>query len=274
MVAKNWRTEAYFCDIEYRTAGEFGKPLSLFLKFKDKDNQLVELTIQTARGETLHPSGAGLKAQGTHGANSAFLLFYNGPGVTNTTGTLLIDGKDYSAPEAQSIGARRSYQTAYSFNAYTAVIAYGRTRYDITRDGLKNSLGRVFKGVPGERSAIIYRSNQFGFRAGNYIEITTNSKTEILSYKHFSGKHMYQIEFEPALPNIHSAQPGQVIRYKMSLDNFKNLVKGILTVKREEKMIVIDWQHQDPNWAKASALQSLLHLDSTGGYDLEVGRRR
>ena len=274
VVAKNWRTEAYFRDIEYRTTGEFGKPLGLYVKFKDKDDRLVELTIQTAKGQTLNPAGAGLKAQGTHGADSAFLLFYNGPSITKTTGKFLIEGKDYSATQAQGRGVKRIYQAAYSLGAYSAVIIYGRSRYDNTRDGVKNSMGRVFKATPGENSGTIYRSNQFGFRAGNYIEITTNPKTGTLSYEHFSGEHVYRIEFEPALPNIDSARSGQMIRYKMSLDNIKNLVEGVLSVKREEKMILLDWQHQAPNWAKPSALRSVIQLDSTGGYDLEVGRKR
>jgi hypothetical protein len=272
-VAKNWRTEAYFRDIQYRTEGEFGKPLNLYVKFKDKDERLVELTVEIAKGESLTTAGSGLKAQGSHASDVAFLLFYNGPAVTKTTGTLLIDGKDYSAVQVQDEGVKRFYQTAYSFNAYTAVIAFGKSRYDNFEGGLRNSFNRLFKATSDSTSGKLYRSNRFGYRASDYIEVVTNSKNEILSYKHFQGEHLFKIDFNPALPNINSAQTGQQIRYQMSLDSFKNLVTGIVSIKTDEKTIIFDWQHEAPAWAKSSGFQSVVHFDS-GGYDLEVATKK
>ncbi len=119
-VAKSWRGEAYFRDIEYRTEGAFGKPLNLSAKFKDKENRLVELTIQTAKGEALTTVGEGLKAQGSHAADSVFLLFYNGPNITKTTGKLLNDASSTITDVYLSILSEGGHFESFKLNTVSS----------------------------------------------------------------------------------------------------------------------------------------------------------
>jgi len=73
---------------------------------------------------------------------------------------------------------------------------------------------------------------------------------------------------------VHTRITGQSVNYRISLDNFPNLVEGIVSVRKEEKGIVLDWRHLTPAWTKDYFFQSTILLNSTGGYDLEVARKK
>jgi len=45
---------------------------------------------------------------------------------------------------------------------------------------------------------------------------------------------------------VHTRITGQSVNYRISLDNFPNLVEGIVSVRKEEKGIVLDWRHLNP----------------------------
>jgi hypothetical protein len=51
-------------------------------------------------------------------------------------------------------------------------------------------------------------------------------------------------------------------------------VEGIVSVRKEEKGIVLDWRHLPPAWTKDYFFQSTILLNSTGWYDLEVARKK
>lgn len=267
-VARTWRGEAYHREIDYRTVGEFGKALDLIVKFKDKNDKLVELTVQGAADQKLSSIGSGLKAQGTHAADTVFLLFNNGLNVTNPTGHLSIDGIDYSKGTSSTSEARR-YQTAYSLSAHAAVISFGESRYNFQNDSIVNSWGRTFRLVPGA-DAIVYRSNAFGFGGESFIEVVTNQKQELVLYKHLNADHIFRISFDPALPNAETAKSGQVIRYAMSLHDAKDIVVGSLVVTKQGSRVIFDWKHDAPSWAKASSFRSTMRVDGPGGYNLAI----
>jgi len=235
--AQRWRGEAYHRDIEYKSEGAAGSPQNVFVRFKDKDDRAVELSIQFEKNQKLATEGAGLSNQMGHSADSLFLLFYREKAVATTKGRLLIGGEDYSYKEGQT-GSKPGYR----FNTYSATITYGQSRFTWNQDGLTNSWGRVFGNGDKSNSEMVYRSKPFLNSTGeqSVIEITANREGEIRQYKHHSGGRAFQIEFAPALPTIESAKSGQVIRYQMSFDNFKNLIEGVLSVKKEENMIVLD----------------------------------
>ena len=268
-VVRNWRGEAHYRDMDYRADGQSGRAMNLHLKFKDKDDKPVELKIEGAKDGALSDGGAGLKPQGSHGADTVFLLFYNGPSNSQVEGRLQIGGEDFSP--VHKVGEDgRSYRVAYSRTAYTAVISYGQSRFEVSQDSLKNSWFRIFRPLPGSQERIIYRTNAFGFENGNYIEVETNSKSEILTYTHFSGKHTFRIAFDPVLPHLGSAQTGQVVKYKMSLDQFERLIEGVIKVTRTHDSTAFAWEHQTPAWLKGFGLQSVIRPDAQGSYDLVV----
>lgn len=267
-VARTWQGEAYYREIEYKTDGVLGRPLGLHLKFKDKDDAVVEWTMKFEAARELSREWQGLKAQGGHAAQTVFLLFYNGPNATTTRSELVIGGKDYSS----RIGQLKPYHAAYSFNAYTAVIAYGRSSFVMNNNELRNSSGRVFKRKE-LKSGALYQTNRFGFQESGQIEFQTNLQGEVLIYRHRQGEHVFRIEFAPALPTIGSAQSGQMIRYTVSIDDHEKLFEGVASIKKEENLIKLDWQHQSPAWTKEYGFQSIVQPTSTG-YSLEVVRKR
>lgn len=274
--AKRWtqikKQQAYFRDIEYRTEGTTGKPMSLFVKFKDKDDISVELTMQFGKDQELTTEHAGLANQMGHGAEALFMIFYREKVSTATRSQLLIGGEDFSTKAGDAGGTEQMAHNGYRSNIYVATIAYGKSSFSWDENGLTNSWRRVFKRVANTGKDTIYRSNKADDQT--VIELVTNSAGEIRQYKHLLGEHTYQIEFEPALPNLNSAKTGQSVNYRISLDNFKNLVEGVVSFKREETGIVLDWQHQTPNWTKGYFFQSIIRPNSTSGYDLEVVRKK
>lgn len=270
-VAKRWKLEAYRRDIEYRIEGELGRPLNLYVKFKDKGDKWIELMLQFDNGQEMTTQYAGLTDQVGHAADSRFLVFYREKTAVAAKSKLLMGSEDYSIKGDQPNEKPYFYRTGYRSNIYAATVAYGHRRFKWSGNELTDSEGQVFKRVAQSSDGTIYRSKSNEDQTT--VEVVTNSTGEIRQYRHLTGEHIFQIEFEPALPGIKSAKTGQSIQYKMSLDNFKNLVFGIISVKKEGNMILFDWQHQAPNWTKDYYFQSSVLPNSSVGYDLAVSRK-
>ncbi len=272
-VAGNWRGEAYYRNIEYRTEGMPGKPMNLYIKFNDKNNALIEWVVRFEGGQELSKEWAGLRGQGGHAADTVFLIFYKGPNATTTDSNLLIDGNDYSSQVDDRRGGRHYYKAVYSLHAYTAVVSYGESNFIVNPGELRNSLGRVFKQVARSESGTLYRSNLFGFQNGNYIEVETNAQGEMRAYRHYHREHSFKIEFEPALLSLRASESRQSIRYKISIDAYKDLVEGVLSVRVEQGLVQLEWQHQKPDWMKDYSYRSTIR-SGKNGYSLIVARKK
>ena len=272
-MAQTWRGEAYHRNMEYIARGEPGHPLDLILKFQDKDNQPVEWVVDFDKSQSLNTEYSGLKDQGGHGAETVFLLFYNGPNAVTRTARLLIGGKDYSSQSARPGEKERFYTAAYSRGVYTPVISYGESSYTVDRDGLKNSWRRTIRKVSESESGFLYRSDPFGYKDSGRIEIEASLQGEIRTYRHRYGEHSFKIEFDPALPSISSARQGQSVQYRISLDGFDNLAEGVLSVKRDGQIIQLDWQHQTPAWTRKYHFQTSVQPNENG-YTLAATRKR
>lgn len=271
-VAKRWRQLAYYRSIEYRTEGKPGKPLDLFVKFKDKDGQLVELTMQFAEGQELSQQHAGLTDQMGHGADWTFLIFFREKTASIAKNKLFIGGEDFSITPELARGTQLFMRSGYRFNIYVATIAYGKSSFTWNQNELTASFRRTFKRVSGTDNEVIYRSNLSEDR--NLIELVTNAKAEILQYRQILGPHVFRIEFDPALPTIKSAKSGQSVKYRLSLDNFTNLVEGLVSVKRDQDTVQLDWQHEAPSWTRNYHFTSIIRPGTDGSYSLEVVRKK
>lgn len=249
-VAKNWGREGeetYFRDIEYETKGRYGSPLDLRVKFKDKDNKLVNWEALFDQKKDLQK--AGLTDQSGHASASLFLIFFREKAVMTTNSKLTINKEDFSFQKPA--GDRKySFQCSYSFNIYTAIINYDSFTTDYQESTFKSSKGRFFK-LAADRET--YQSNSFGYQ--NVIELSA-SGGQLSSYKHINQKNVFRIDFEPALPNFKSAVADKKIIYKMSLDDFSNIITGVLTVRKVGDDVVYEWKNQTPQWTKSYSFTS------------------
>ena len=271
-LAKRFRHESHYRDIEYRADGQPGKPLDLFVKFKDKNDQTVELTMKFAAQQELTSQYAGLTDQMGHGADSSFLVFYREKTASMTTNKLVIGGEDFSLTPELARGTQLFWRSGYRSNIYVATIAYGKAKFTWDQNELTSSFRRVFKIVSETKNEVLYRSNLFEDRT--VIELMTNSNGEIRQYKHLLGPHVFLIDFDPALPTVKSARNDQVVKYSTSLDGFTNLVQGLVAVRKQNDTIEFDWQHDSPAWTRNYHFTSIIRPTADGGYDLEVATKR
>ncbi len=271
-VANRWRVGvAYQRDIEYQTEDQPGQPLALSLKFNDNDNRNVELSFEFDQEQRLTTEYAGLTDQMGHGSESVFLLFYREKTSVAARSRLVIGGEDYSIKREQPGGMQAFYRTGYRSNIYVATVSYGEFHFDWKDDTLTSSRGRVFKGTPDAKGDALYRSNQAADQT--VVELLTNSHGELREYRHRLGEHALRLECEPAVPTIKTAKSGQKVKYRISIDNFKNLVQGDLLTKNDGNRMSFDWEHQFPDWTKNYRLRSTI-LATPAGYDLTVSRKQ
>lgn len=240
-VAKSWRGEAYYREIEYKTNGRYGGALDLSVKFKDKDEKPVEWEALFDRNQDVKK--AGLTDQSGHGSASFFLIFFREKAITTTNSKLTVGGEDFSFKKIPNDRAY-SFQCAYSFNIYTTIISYDDVKTKYRHGTIINSTGRIFKSSEDKKS---YQSNSFGYR--NIIDLAIDGG-QISSYKHIAQKNVFRIDFEPALPNFNSSIGAKKINYRISLDNFSNIITGVLVIKKNADAVSYDWRHQSPQWTK------------------------
>lgn len=271
-LAKRFRHEAYHRDIEYRADGQPGKPLDLFIRFKDKHDQPVELEMKFAAQQELTLQHAGLTDQMGHGADWSFLIFFREKTASMATNKLLIGGEDFSITPELARGTQLFWRSGYRSNIYVATIAYGKSKFQWNQNELTSSFRRVFKVASSKDNEVLYRSNPFEDQTT--IELVTNSTGEIRQYRHLLRPHVFRIDFDPALPTIKSARTDQTVKYSISLDSFTDLVLGLVSVKKQNDTVKFDWQHETPAWTRNYHFTSVIRLAPDGGYDLEVATKR
>ena len=260
------RANAYYRDIRYRTEGKFGEPLDLYVEFRDKDDQLVQWSVHFEPGQQLRQR-EGLTPS-IHSVGSILLFLLRDQTVDTPHGTFAMGGTDYSFKGDPKTTEVR-YRSWYNHNVYSAVIVFGSSRFDYGEGRISNSWDREFQQLPGDGN--VYVSNPLGYE--NEIRFETNDQGEIRTYSNISFGHSFRFDFDPALPTIASARSGQRIGYSVSFDEFKHLVRGEITVKREMNTLLLNWQHAEPDWARERPFESLIIPDGEG-YDLRVNENR
>ena len=262
--AKNWRGEAYFRSVEYKTNGGAGNPLDLSVKFMDKDSLTVEWSMNFTPDQILSEQHSGLKDQGGHAAETVFLIFSNGQNATTSNARLTIDGKDFSAQSAlDQSNNNRYYVAAYSVAVHTAVISYSQSVYAYTSTGIRNNWERVFSKSITTDSGYVYLSNSFGYKDKGAIKIETNLSREILTYSHLFGDHSFMIKFIPSLPSLSKVDEDRSIRYIISLDR-SDLINGNIRLTKEKSSVKLIWEHQSPAWTENYLFQSNIQPSPNG----------
>jgi hypothetical protein len=102
------------------------------------------------------------------------------------------------------------------------------------------------------------------------LRLETDAQRGLTALRHRVGAHELSILFDKplALP-----APGATLRppYHMEIDNVGTLVSGELRAANHEGIVSLQWQHREPQWARAYGFTSTLKPDSSGsGYSLET----
>ena len=261
------RANAFYRDIKYRTEGEYGRPLNLYVEFQDKDSRLIQWSVKFEADQRLR---AGIKelTPSIHSVGWIFLFLYRDQTVDTPKGRFLINGVDYSFKGNPETTTKR-YRSWYNHNVYSAVIVFGNSRFAYADDAITNSWGREFRRHPEHKN--LYVSKPLGYQ--NRIEFETNVRGGIQTYRNISMGHTFRFDFEPSLPTMKTAQHNQRIRYTVSFDEFKDLLQGEMTVDKHADFLSLNWQHKSPDWAIDRAFQSKITFDSSG-YELQVTEKK
>ncbi len=261
---------AYYREMVYTVTGAKGSPQAVDLRFSDKDNRPVELSMKFAPGQPLSDLHAGLTNQMGHNRDHLFLIFFREKAASAAESRLFIDGQDFSINAQRATSEEQLTRTGYRSNAFIVTFPFGKSQY-LWKDGvLTNSWRRSFRSSAQSDGGATYRSE---VADGSKVEIITTSSGDMREYKHLRGKHVVRMLFQPALPSLASAREGQRIRYEVSINDFGVLVQGVAAIRESGNRIVIDWQHELPEWSKGYHFTSVVQR-TNDGYDLEVVRTR
>ena len=265
--AKAFRgTAALYRDIAYTAAGAKGSPQNLDVTFKDKDDRPVEISMEFGPKQPMSDLHAGLTNQMGHNRNVLFLLFFREMAASAAQNRILIDGQDFSINAERATSEEQLSRTGYRSNAFVFTIPFGKSQYTWKDGVLANSWRRTFNAVSRPGGERVFRSEA---PDGTRIEAVTTSSGDVREYRHLNGAHTVLWSFQPALPSILSAQHGQRIRYEASIDNFGVQVHGTAVVQKSNDRLVIEWQHESPEWTRGYRFQSIVQ-STPAGYDLEV----
>jgi hypothetical protein len=263
-VAKNWSGEAYYRPMQYKVTERSNGARDIKIEFTDKDGQKVHFSANFSQSSPLTTARAGLTNQIGHDADSFFLIFFREKNTTTKTLQLLIGGKDYSFQEngqTQSFG----FHAAYSRNIYVATINYGHfTVTDTNRTRSNVSDGEVFRWSAantkwmGDENAL-----------GSHADIFQDAEGRMRKYVCSSYGHAFRIEFNPALATVGT----QAMHYAISLDDFPNVVTGMVTTEQQGDNLVYRWRPETPEWAATIPYRSTLS-PGQHGYTVAVTRER
>ena len=266
---KNVNGEAYYREMEFKIEGTPGKARGLHVKCKDKDDHVIDWTIETDQPD-LRPTG--LKPQGGHGSQNVFLLFYINEGAITNRSKVTIGGEDFSFQEKPGDTKTYYYHAAYSSGAYNGVVLFDKSVVTPQETGIHISSARqtdLTKIASTSDQLITYTSAPFGFQNMSRIEVQTSKSGDLLGYKHYFGTHVMRIDFDTPLPPAASLKPGQSIHYRISMDDHASLVEGSLVATRDGDTLSISWQNETPEWAKGTRIVSNVVLNQSG-YALQV----
>lgn len=245
------RTGWAYADIDYSTTGDAQGPLGLKARFADRRNKPWSIGVDFAPDARLSP--AGLTDQSGHSAERIFLLFYRGQAAGTEQTVVTVDGVEMSEPLANEPAP--PVRAAYGSNIYVAVIPFGKRRiWFRPRDWRDPAAGDLdFLEQP---SADFGHHLYAAMRPGSEkIELLLDAQGGLERYQHRRGQHVLTVDFSPAVATSGKAT------YRMSFDEFHDLLSGEVSVTREDGTLVLDWSHQTPAWARDYPLQTRLQRE-------------
>lgn len=255
-------------DITYQKQGGLGAQ-SVRVTLADKDNVPIDLAVNVDPSAPM--SKAGLTNQSGHSAGGIFMLFFREEAALAASNRVSIGGGDYSFNTQEGLAEKYPFMSAYSRGIFVATLPYGQARVSI-KDGVILHNDRLALSRSAENGSIAYQS--VPTPDGGFVSLEADEDGGLRSYRRVAGKHEMRIAFEPALRAPESGTNTST-RYSISLDGFNDVVTGSMQTAENAGAWTFRWQHDQPQWAKASALTSTIQPDSDQkGYLLTVAPAR
>lgn len=111
----------------------------------------------------------------------------------------------------------------------------------------------------------LFVSRPFGYQDANRLELVSNERGELVTYRHWYGGHAFNVDFAPPLPPAPAGFKG---RYQVSLDRQAPILGGAVTDDATGFLFAPNF----PDWAQAIPLRSDTRRISGTEYELRVSR--
>ncbi len=256
---------SYYREIEYEKTG--GGAQSVRVSMTDKDGKRVGFEVKVDSAEPLIK--AGLTNQSGHSAANIFLLFYRGEHAMANSNRVTIGSEDFSFNSMDGVEGAYPFMAAYSRNIYVAAFPYGTAHVGVKAGVLLHSWGRLLT-KHQEGGKIFFQSAPTP--RGEFLKLESDGPEGLINYVHQVGQHQMIIHFDPPLV-APAAGKIREIKYSISLDGFRDLVNGTMSLSNTNGIILLKWNHEKPEWARAYAFISTLTPDADRhGYTLSVSR--
>lgn len=239
-----------YADIAYAVSGTADGPLGLSVGFTDTDGKPMTIAVDFPPDATLSRSGAGLTNQIGHSGERVFLIFYREQAARTEECRVTIGGIEMSQPRANE--PPPPFRAAYSRNIFVATIPFGESRFAF---GPARESDLDF--IEQKRDDADHRL-YVATRGGDRIELIADGEDRLERYLDRRGAHVFAVDFSPPLaPSGESA-------YRVSLDDFHDLVSGAVRAMRRDDELILDWQQQEPAWTRDYPLRTRLHTGTDG----------
>jgi len=247
-----------YAEIAYAASGAGDGVRDLSVRF-DAAGQPVTIAVECPAGATLSRTGAGLTNQIGHSGDRVFLIFYREAGVLSERSSVTIGGVEMSEPIAGA--PPPPFRAAYSRNIFVATIPFGAGRVAF---GAGHGTDLDFVEQKGEEAGhrlyVATRAN------GERIELVADAEGGLERYLDRRGPHVFAVDFSPPLAASGTSA------YRITLDDFRDLISGTLRATREGAALVLDWQPQEPAWTRAYPLRTRLTRGTDGAVAVTVSK--
>jgi hypothetical protein len=238
-------------DITFVITGSEGGPRGASVELVDFKGRPVAIDVQFAPDARLVTTGAGLTNQMGHSVDRLLLVFFREKNAFAQTWRVAIAGLDVAKPQpGQSHPV--PFPAAYSSNIFVGGFPFGNQRisFDAAGSGEEQEVERFTQGTtPGTYLAV--RPD------GTSVELDAALEGGLRYYRHHDGAHVLEISFDLPLPSagrLLTAEGDSA--YRMSLDDFRDLLAGTVHAARHGDMIVLDWRYEAPDWARTHPLRT------------------
>ncbi len=261
-------TTAQFADIKFVITGSEGEPRAVAVEFVDAQNRKVSIGVDFDRAATLGTIGAGLTDQIGHSSERLLLLFFREKGARTQNPRVSIGGNDAAKlPPGQSHPL--PFAAAYGSNIFVGGFPF---------IGLDVSFGDSAE-APGRRARFV--STPMGaYEAAppgsGRVSLLSRADGRLAGYQQYdrTGAHLIDIQFDPALPPTGDLTSDTVSAFQISLDDFRDLLAGSISVRRDGGDILMDWRFDRPAWARSRVLRTTAVVDGASISHIDLRPRK
>jgi hypothetical protein len=107
---------------------------------------------------------------------------------------------------------------------------------------------------------------------GSQIELASETDGRLKAYRHRHDSHFFEIAFETALSVKELRSQALTSAFRISLDDFRDIATGTVSLSRDGSRIVLDWRVHKPEWAQSTGMQTICSFETGNGERVTVRR--